>query len=90
MIDRIASLEVLVPFSARLPRRALPVAATRTGDPASTVDRLRATSFALMPRGIITHTMAASGLSLRFCADEVGSIDSARIDAARFDRDAPP
>ena len=51
-----ASLEVLVPFSARLPRRALPGAATRTGDPASTVDRLRATSFALMPRGTTSPT----------------------------------
>jgi len=52
-----ASLKVLVPFSARLPRRALPGAATRTGDPASTVDRLsHATSFALMPRGIMSPT----------------------------------
>ena len=35
--------------------------------------------------------MAASGLSLRsYALYGVGPIDSARIDAARFDRDAPP
>ena len=70
MIDRTPLLRFLSPSALACHVALMPGAATRIGDPASTVDRLsHATSFALMPpRHHVTHTMAASGLSLRFCA----------------------
>jgi hypothetical protein len=43
------------------------------------------------PRASCTHALANACWSLRFCAlAEVGPTDSARIKAARFNRDAPP
>jgi hypothetical protein len=91
MIDRTPLLRFLSP-SALACHATLPGAATRTGDPASTVDRLsHATSFTLdasWHRVAPTHGGVRSVLAV-FRAGGVGPIDSARIDAARFDRDAP-
>jgi hypothetical protein len=87
-----ASLEVLVPSALACHAARVPGAATRTGDPASTVDRLHTPPPSpLMPcrhrsptRGGVRSVLAV------FRVVGVGPIDSARIDAARFDRDAPP
>jgi hypothetical protein len=86
-----ASLEVLVPSALACHAARVPGAATRTGDPASTVDRLHTPPPSpLMPcrhrsptRGGVRSVLAV------FRVVGVGPIDSARIDAARFDRDAP-
>jgi hypothetical protein len=86
-----ASLEVLVPSALACHAARVPGAATRTGDPASTVDRLHTPPPSpLMPcrhrsptRGGVRSVLAV------FRVAGVGPIDSARIDAARFDRDAP-